>query len=48
MKIFITGGSGNLGKELKKIIPNTYQVYSPTKDECDILLPSDIKHNIES
>ena len=37
MKIFITGGSGNLGKELKKVIPDTYQIVSPTKDDCDIL-----------
>ena len=44
MKIFITGGSGNLGKELKKIIPNTYQVCSPTKTECDILVPSILKY----
>ena len=47
MKIFITGGSGNLGKELKKIIPNTYQVCSPTKTECDILVPSILKYYIE-
>ena len=48
MKIFITGGSGNLGKELKKIIPDTYQVYSPTQNECNILSPSDLKHYIKT
>ena len=48
MKIFITGGSGNLGKELKKIIPNTYQIISPTKDECNILKLHEVKNIIKT
>ena len=37
MKIFITGGSGNLGKELIKSIPSSYEIISPTRQECDLL-----------
>jgi len=46
MKIFITGGSGNLGKELKKVIPNTYQIVSPTRVECDIENFQEIQNEI--
>jgi dTDP-4-dehydrorhamnose reductase len=37
MKIFVTGGSGNLGKELINVIPSNYEVISPTRQECDLL-----------
>ena len=47
MKIFITGGSGNLGKELIKIIPNNYQIISPTRSECDILDLSKLNKTIQ-
>ena len=46
MKIFIIGGSGNLGVELIKIIPKMYQVISPTRDECDIENLDDIQNSI--
>lgn len=37
MKVFITGGSGNLGKELIKTIPSSYKIIAPTKQECNLL-----------
>ena len=36
-KIFITGGSGNLGQKLVEYLSIDNEVYAPNKDECDIL-----------
>ena len=37
MKVFVTGGSGNLGKEIVKVISNSYEVIAPTRQECNLL-----------
>ncbi len=39
MKILLTGGTGSLGSEIKKIIPDCY---SPTKSELDITKKEDV------
>ena len=48
MKIFITGGNGNLGKELIKIIPKKYEVLYPSSSECDITNFDVLRNNIVS
>ena len=39
MKILVTGGTGNLGSELKKNIPDCY---CPTRSELDITKKEDV------
>tara|TARA_B100001094_G_scaffold127894_1_gene123943 strand:+ start:12162 stop:12857 length:696 start_codon:yes stop_codon:yes gene_type:complete len=43
-KLFLTGGSGTLGTEIKKIYP---QIISPSSKECDILSLSSLQENLE-
>lgn len=37
MKIFVTGGTGHLGQKLVEYLSVNHNVYSPTKEECNIL-----------
>jgi dTDP-D-glucose 4,6-dehydratase len=37
MKIFVTGGSGHLGRVLVKCLQKEHEVFAPTREECDIL-----------
>ena len=37
LKIFLTGGSGTLGSELKKLSTDDIEFYSPSSSECNIL-----------
>jgi dTDP-4-dehydrorhamnose reductase len=37
LKALLTGGSGTLGAELKKLSDDTLQFYSPSSSECNIL-----------
>ena len=48
MKVFITGGEGNLGKCLVKNFPKNYELRYPTKDECDILNSGDIFYELDA
>ena len=46
-KIFITGGSGNLGQKLVEYLSIDNEVYAPNKDECDILDIGSLKEKIK-
>jgi dTDP-4-dehydrorhamnose reductase len=48
MKIFITGGTGHLGQKLIEYLSNDHDVYSPDKNDCNILNASDLKIIINS
>lgn len=37
MKIFVTGGSGHLGRVLVEYLQKEHEVFAPTREECDIL-----------
>jgi len=43
-KVFLTGGSGTLGIEMRKKSP---QLIAPSKDECNILLLGQIEKNLD-
>ena len=47
-KIFITGGSGNLGQKLVEYLSIDNEVYAPNRDECDILDIGSLKEKINS
>ncbi|HIK86977.1 MAG TPA: NAD-dependent epimerase/dehydratase family protein [Alphaproteobacteria bacterium] len=46
MKIFLTGGSGNLGKALVEKLKTNHNVLYPSHLECDILNFSNLKNTI--
>ena len=47
MRIFITGGSGLLGKELIKNLQAEHTLYYPTHEECDIENRESLRKHIE-
>lgn len=48
MKIFITGGTGHLGQKLVEYLSNKHDVYSPNREECDILNINNLEVKINS
>ena len=47
-KVFITGGSGVLGKSLIKNFPKEYSIFAPSSTECNILDLEKITNTIQN
>jgi dTDP-4-dehydrorhamnose reductase len=47
-RIFITGGSGVLGKKLIENFPKEYTIFAPTSTECNILDSEKVTKSIQS
>ncbi|WP_096189360.1 dTDP-4-dehydrorhamnose reductase [Evansella halocellulosilytica] len=46
-KLMITGGKGQLGKELEKQLSISYNVYAYGKDELDITVPQKVEERVQ-
>jgi dTDP-4-dehydrorhamnose reductase len=47
MKVFVTGGSGHLGRVLVNYLQKDHKVFAPNRKECDILNTHDLFETIK-